>query len=115
MPGLMILRATLRRTGCCLLGHIDDADAPFADLLQQLVWADDRAGLLDDGGSRIVAATPMAGDSRKLPSLFMLQEPLDFVAKPPVLATLCCDKRLSLCGEAMSTADRKIDLAWSWS
>ena len=27
-----------------LLGHEDDAHAPFADLLQQLVGADDRAG-----------------------------------------------------------------------
>ena len=43
MPGLMILSATCRRTGCCLLGHIDHAHAPFADLLQQLVGADLRA------------------------------------------------------------------------
>ena len=27
-----------------LLGHVDDAHAPFADLLQELVGADDRAG-----------------------------------------------------------------------
>ena len=45
MPGLMILSATLRRTGSLLLGHVDDAHAPFADLLEQLVRADDRAGL----------------------------------------------------------------------
>ena len=37
MPGLMIFSATLRRTGCGLLGHVDDAHAAFADLLQQLV------------------------------------------------------------------------------
>ena len=49
MPGLMIFRATLRRTGCCLLGHEDDAEAAFADLLQQLVRADDRAGPLQEG------------------------------------------------------------------
>ena len=47
MPGLMTFRATRRRTGCGLLGDVDDAHAPLADLLQQLVGADDRAGLLD--------------------------------------------------------------------
>ena len=36
----------LERLG--LLGHEDDAHAAFADLLQQLVGADDRAGLLGD-------------------------------------------------------------------
>ena len=40
MPGLMILSATRRRTGLGLLGHIDDAHAAFADLLEQLVAAD---------------------------------------------------------------------------
>ena len=40
MPGLMTLSATLRRTGSRLLGHEDDAQAAFADLLQQLVGAD---------------------------------------------------------------------------
>ena len=48
MPGLMILSATLRRTGSLLLGHVDDAHAPFADLLEQLVRADHRAGPLRD-------------------------------------------------------------------
>ena len=43
MPGLMTFRATLRRTGLGLLGHVDDAHAALADLLQQLVRADDRA------------------------------------------------------------------------
>ena len=46
MPGLMIFRATLRRTGCDLLGDVDDAHAPLADLLHQLVGADDRARAL---------------------------------------------------------------------
>ena len=32
-----------------LLGHIDDAHAPFADLLQQLVRADLRAGTFQGG------------------------------------------------------------------
>ena len=40
MPGLMIFSATLRRTGLLLLGDVDDAHAPLADLLQQLVRAD---------------------------------------------------------------------------
>ena len=52
MPGLMIFRATLRRTGCGLLGHEDDAHAAFADLLQQLVGADDRAGALGEAAHR---------------------------------------------------------------
>ena len=33
-----------------LLGHVDHAHAPFADLLQQLVAADDRAGAFGEGG-----------------------------------------------------------------
>ena len=37
------LQATLRRTGCGLLGHEDHAEAALADLLQQLVRPDDRA------------------------------------------------------------------------
>jgi hypothetical protein len=32
-----------------LLGHVNDAHAPFADLLQQFVGADLRAGFLGDG------------------------------------------------------------------
>ena len=48
MPGLMTFRATLRRTGCDLLGDVDDAHAPLADLLPQLVGADDRAGAFGD-------------------------------------------------------------------
>ena len=63
MPGLMIFSATRRRTGSLLLGHIDHAHAPFADLLQQLVGADAacrEVGLAEDGwigsgGSRKLA------------------------------------------------------------
>ena len=51
MPSLMILRATLRRMGSCLLGHVDHRHAAFADLLQQLVPADDRTGTLQQRGS----------------------------------------------------------------
>ena len=35
-----------------LLGHEDDAHAAFADLLQQLVGADDRAGTFGDASGR---------------------------------------------------------------
>ena len=48
MPALMILRATLRRTGSSLLGHEHPAKAAFADLLQQLVAANDRASAFTD-------------------------------------------------------------------
>ena len=41
IPGLMSLQHNMRWTGRILLGHVDDAHAPFADLLQQFVWADD--------------------------------------------------------------------------
>ena len=44
MPGLMIFSATVPPHRRLLLGHVDDAHAPFADLLQQLVRADDGAG-----------------------------------------------------------------------
>ena len=47
IPSLMIFRATLRVTGSLLLGHVDHAEAAFADLLEELVAADDRAGALD--------------------------------------------------------------------
>ena len=50
MPGLMTLSATLPLDRLLLLGHEDQAEAAFADLLQQLVGADHRAGLLSDGG-----------------------------------------------------------------
>ena len=58
IPGLMILSATLRRTGLHLLGHVDHAHAAFADRFEQLVRADDRAGTfvprrLLDRGARI--------------------------------------------------------------
>ena len=44
----MILSATVRWTGSRLLGHEHHAHAAFADLLQQLVRPDDRAGAFDD-------------------------------------------------------------------
>ena len=58
MPALMTFRATWRRTGLLLLGHVDRAHAPLADLLEQLVRADDRTGALrarprGSGGARV--------------------------------------------------------------
>ena len=44
MPGLMILRATCGVDRLGLLGQADGAHAAFAELLQQLVRADVRAG-----------------------------------------------------------------------
>ena len=58
MPALMTFRATLRRTGFCLLGQEDGAHAPLADGLQELVRADDRAGALGEGA---VAGASVAG------------------------------------------------------
>ena len=43
-PRLDDLQSHLAAHGALLLGHVDDAHAPLADLLQQLVRADDRAG-----------------------------------------------------------------------
>ena len=74
MPGLITFRATLRRTGCGLLGHEDDAEAALADLLQQLVRADDRAGAFGDrpvvdgddrrGGGRLQEAAGLVAGLR---------------------------------------------------
>ena len=55
----MIFSATLRRTGCGLLGHVDDAHAPLADLLHEPVGADRGADAFRgrsevDGGTRVV-------------------------------------------------------------
>ena len=44
------LQRHLAADGLDLLGHVDDAHAAFADLLQQLVGADDRPGVLGCGG-----------------------------------------------------------------
>ena len=56
-----------------LLGHVDDAHAPFADLLQQLVRADDRAEGLDIrwGPDRVQpsAANPLPKSPRPLRAL----------------------------------------------
>ena len=51
------LQRHLAAHGLRLLGHVDDAHAPFADLFQQLVGADDRAGAFGEGRSRVTAGT----------------------------------------------------------
>ena len=50
--GLDDLERHLAADRLVLLGHVDDAHAPFADLLQQLVGADDCAGAL---GNRLTS------------------------------------------------------------
>ena len=88
MPGLMTFRATLRRTGCVLLGHEDDAHAALADLLQQLVGADDRAGpLRRSAAGRSSAVGAGGGGSRKLPaSSWAAQQRLDLPRSAGVAA-----------------------------
>ncbi len=66
--GLDDLERDLAADRLLLLGHVDDAHAPFADLLEQLVGADDRAGLSRE---RLVAGRRRVRDRgvcRKLPS-----------------------------------------------
>ena len=49
-PRLDDLQGDLAAHGLGLLGDVDDAHAPLADLLHQLVGADDRAGAFGGGG-----------------------------------------------------------------
>ena len=72
--GLDDLQRHLAADRLGLLGHVDDAHAAFADLLQQLVGADDGAG--PSVGVAAVAigreqSTATAGSSRKLPGLIV--------------------------------------------
>ena len=57
MPGLMIFSATLRCDRLLLLGHVDHADAAFADLLEQLVGPDHDAGRSVIGWSTVATAS----------------------------------------------------------
>ncbi len=65
MPALMSLSATVRRTGCGLLGHVDRAHAPLADRLEELVRADDRARAFTIGliHGRVVRAERPGGNA----------------------------------------------------
>ena len=60
----MTLRATLRWTGWDLLGHVDDAHASFADLLQQLVGAHHRPRRRFQGSIRFALRAVRHGSRR---------------------------------------------------
>ena len=69
-----------------LLGHEDDAHAAFADLLQQLVRADDRAGALADRMiHRGVDAGRWCVENEALLTFVLGQQPLDTPAQRRVL------------------------------
>ena len=74
MPGLMTFTATMPLDRLGLLGHADGAHAALADLLEQLVRADHRAGARLGGGWSMVGRrrsrpAGRAGRlSRKLPA-----------------------------------------------
>ena len=123
MPGLMSLRATLRWTGCGLLGHPDRAHAAFADLLQQLVRADDRAGAL---GERLVDGGGHTGGDRGVqetagPEVGRDQF-LDLGTLLDIVATSLRDVGSSICGRVDFNRGAKdryrrsaADSAWSSS
>ena len=67
--GLDDLQRHLAADRLFLLGHVDAAHAAFAEQFQQLVGANDGAGLSGvDGWSSRPASSPGAGASRKLPA-----------------------------------------------
>ena len=78
MPALMTLRATVRRTGWVCSAMKTVPMPALADRLEELVRADDRAGVLVEGNSATsfpgedmkapVAPMAAAGRSRKLPA-----------------------------------------------
>ena len=84
----MTLRATLRCTGCGLLGHEDGAHAAFADLLQQLVRADDRAGVFGERSG--------SGIQHALRPLVRQKQRLDCGAELPIVAARPFEKRRAL-------------------
>ena len=111
MPGLMTFRATLPPQRVLLLGHVDQAHAPFADLLHQLVGADRRAGsfrggLVDGGIADRRAPEELAG------VLMGLQQLLDTAAQLG-LALACIDRGSTPApsGDSFSIASRKIRFA----
>ena len=87
MPGLMTLSATRRRTGCLLLGHVDDAHPPLADLLEQLVGADELPGRLDRGRWGDQVGRRCGRGFEEAPGLEVgLDQPLQAATQPLVLA-----------------------------
>ena len=95
MPGLMIFRATLRRTGCGLLGHEDGAHAAFADLLQQLVGADQACrGFSVTGWSRVAATHDGTPVEKGSSSLVRVKQHFDLAAQVGVVAASLAKKRI---------------------
>ena len=87
-PGLDHLNGHPTVDGFLLLGHPDRAHAAFADLFEQLVGADDGAGLL--GRWRLVPGRARLRFGRRGngPELFMrLNEQLDTLAQIAVVRT----------------------------
>ena len=83
-----------------LLGHVDRAHAAFADLLQELVGADDRAGAL--GCRRLIEGGPVSRRCfEKRSHLLMMQEQLlDLTTKHFVVAALPSEVRQALFGRS---------------
>ena len=82
------LQRHLAAHGLGLLGHVDDAHAPFADLLQQLVRADDRAGAFHRLGRRESHGRPRGGRVQEATHLGLgFEQPLDPPAQVRVRAT----------------------------
>ena len=94
----MSFKATLRWTGCSLLGHEDRAHAPFANLLQELVGADDGARAF--GRGRLIKGGRAARlRFEKRSHLLMMQEQLlDLPAKHFVVTALPSEERHTLFG-----------------
>src|SRR5687768_6438637 len=65
-----------------LLGHVDEAKAPFADLFQELVRANDGAGSLDNRSLRQPCNHGWGRPPHKLAGLVMrLKQTLDLAAE----------------------------------
>ena len=72
--GLDDLERDLAAHGLDLLGHVHDTHAPLADLLQQLVRADDGAGSFDQSVPGDVARRCVRGRLQEAFGPFMGQE-----------------------------------------
>ena len=82
------LQSHLAAHGLGLLGHVDNAHAAFADLLQQLVRADDRAGAFHHLGWKEIHGRPRGGRVQETTHLGLsVEEPLDPPAQVQVRAT----------------------------
>ena len=114
MPGLMHLEGDLAPDRLALLGHEDDAHAAFADLLQQLVRADDRAGpfprcgFSGDSGPRTARRSkkPLARTWLSISSSTSLRSS----ASPPQARSTNWRRSAS---DSISKASARIDSIWS--